>query len=94
VVGCHSSCRKHHYYICTFDIKLTQKQVLITARRVSQAFFMVRSNGVAEINVNATVIPIHDVLDDNIIDIAFGYEHFEDFIAKQLFKMIFDSGST
>ena len=50
-----------------------------------------RSNGVAKITANVTVMPIHDVLDDNIIDITFGFNHLEDFIAEQLFKMIFEA---
>ena len=33
------------------------------------------------------MVPTHHVLDHNIIDFAFGFEHFEDFIAKQLFKL-------
>jgi len=33
-------------------------------------------------------VPIHHVLDHNIIDFAFGFEHFEDFMAKRLFKVL------
>jgi hypothetical protein len=31
---------------------------------------------------------IHHVLDHNIIDFIFGFKHFEDFIAKRLFKVL------
>ena len=31
-------------------------------------------------------MPIHHVLDDNLSDFAFGFKHFENFIAKQLFS--------
>ena len=31
--------------------------------------------------------PIHHIFDDDISDFAFGVEHFEHFIAKQLFKL-------
>jgi len=31
--------------------------------------------------------PIHHILDDDIRDFAFGFEHFENFIAEQLFKL-------
>jgi hypothetical protein len=33
-------------------------------------------------------MPIHHVLDHNISDFAFGFEHFEDFMAKRLFKVL------
>jgi hypothetical protein len=30
---------------------------------------------------------MHHIFDDHISDFAFGFEHFEDFIAKQLFNL-------
>jgi len=44
-------------------------------------------DGLAAINAESAVTPIHHVLDDDIRDFACGFEHFEDFIAKQLFKL-------
>ncbi len=41
----------------------------------------------AAINVKSTVVPIHHIPDHNIIDFAFSFEHFEHFMAKQLFKI-------
>ena len=44
-------------------------------------------NGFGAINVKSTVAPIHHVFNHHIIDFVFGFEHFEHFIAKQLFKI-------
>ena len=59
-------------------------------------------DGLAAINVKSTVVlseaqalnstsrrPIHHVFDHNIIDFAFGFEYFEDFIARN-FKDVVD----
>jgi hypothetical protein len=47
----------------------------------------VRPNGFTAINVESTVVPIHQIFDDDISDFAFGFEYFEHLIAKQLFKI-------
>jgi len=47
----------------------------------------VRPDGLAAIHVESAVMPIHHVLDHNIIDFAFGFRHFEDFIAKRFFNV-------
>ena len=52
-----------------------------------KTFLIVRPNGFAAINVKSTVVPIHHVFDHHIIDFAFSFEHFENFIAEQLFKL-------
>jgi hypothetical protein len=35
--------------------------------------------------VESAVAPIHHILDDDIRDFAFSFEHFEHFIAEQFF---------
>jgi hypothetical protein len=48
---------------------------------------IVRPNGITTIHVEAAVAPILHVLDDDIRDFTFSFEHFEHFLAKQLFKL-------
>jgi hypothetical protein len=43
-------------------------------------------DGIIAINIESAMAPIHHIFDDHISDFAFGFEHFEDFIAKQLFN--------
>jgi hypothetical protein len=58
----------------------------------------VRPNGFTTVHVESAVAlseaqalcstsrrPIHHILDDDIRDFAFGFEHFEHFIAEQFF---------
>jgi hypothetical protein len=49
-------------------------------------FLIVRSDGLAAIHVESAVAPTHYVFDNAISDFAFSFKHFEDFMAKQLFK--------
>ena len=58
-----------------------------STRQIFQALFIVRPDGLAAIHVESAVMPIHHVLDDDISDFAFGFEHFEHFMAKQIFKL-------
>jgi len=58
-----------------------------STRQILKAFFIVRPNGVAAINVKATVMPSEHVFDHRVIYFALFLEHFEHFIAKQLFKI-------
>jgi len=44
-------------------------------------------DGITAINIESAVAPIHHIFGGDISDFAFGFEHFEDFIAKQLFKL-------
>jgi len=46
--------------------------------------FIERPNGFTTIHVEPAVAPIRLVLDHNIIDFAFGFEHFEDFMVEQI----------
>jgi hypothetical protein len=45
-------------------------------RQVFKTFLILGSNGIAAIHIEATLEPIHHVLDHNIIDFSFGFEHF------------------
>jgi|GEM_PF-6191780 len=56
------------------------------ARQVLKTFLVAWPYGFAAINTESAVTPIHHILNDDVIDFSFGFKHFNNFIANQLFK--------
>ena len=56
-------------------------------RQVLNTFLIVRPYGLAAVHIESAVMPIQHVGDDQICDFTLSFKHFEDFIAKQLFKL-------
>ena len=45
-------------------------------------------NGTAAIHIEAAVMPGEHVFNNDLIDLAFGFEHFQDFISNQIFDVL------